>query len=347
MRELEIQLKDNHYKIIIEDGLLSHLCFYIRQVYNNKKIFILTDDMVGNLYLDMVIKTLKTEYETDYVVIPHGEESKTIQTYACVCEQLINKGIKRNHLLIALGGGVVGDLCGFVAATLYRGIPYIGIPTSLLSQLDSSIGGKTGVDFAGKKNILGAFKQPSMVLIDPETLKTLDKREMNNGMGELIKHGAIGNRRLLRLLENKPEINEDIISESLSVKKRVVELDEFDVKERMTLNFGHTFGHAIELKYGYKHGEAVAVGMLMAIRMGMDLGITDSACYTAIERLLKLYQLPYDCYDYKAYLTDTFYDKKNIAGTINFIFLTHLGECMIYKLTETEIKEKFIYECND
>lgn len=347
MRELDIQLRDNRYKIIIEDGLLSHLCFYIRQIYKNNKVFILTDDTVGKLYLDKVLGELKAEYVADYVVISHGEESKTIQTYISVCEQLIEKGIKRNHLLIALGGGVVGDLCGFVAATLYRGIPYIGIPTSLLSQLDSSIGGKTGIDFAGKKNILGAFKQPSMVLIDPETLKTLDKREMNNGMGELIKHGAIGNRRLLELLAGKPEMNENIIFESLSVKKRVVELDEFDVKERMTLNFGHTFGHAIELKYGYKHGEAVAVGMMMAIQMGIDLGVTDLNCYSEIEKLLKLYQLPSERYNYKEYLKDTFYDKKNIAGTINFIFLTHLGECMIYKLTETEIKEKFMYECND
>lgn len=342
MRELEIQLRNTSYNIIIEDGLLSHLCFYIRQIYKNKKIFIMTDNHVGSLYLERVMEELRKSYELDYVVIPQGEESKTIEVYGRVCAELIDKGIKRNHLLLALGGGVVGDLCGFVAATLYRGIPYIGVPTSLLSQMDSSIGGKTGIDFAGRKNILGAFKQPQMVLIDPKTLDTLDEREMNNGMGELIKHGAIGNANLLNMLKSKPAITEDIIYESLMVKKRVVELDEFDVKERMTLNFGHTFGHAIELKYGYKHGEAVAVGMLMAIQMGIDLGITDKTCFREIENILKLYHLPCKAYDYKEYLDDVFYDKKNIAGTINFIFLTRLGECMIYPLTEAEIKERFL-----
>ena len=173
--------------------MLNHLSDYIKDVYNKKKIFILTDDIVKDLYLDKVINSLSNDYDVDYVAIPNGEASKNISTYAYACEELINKGIKRNHLLLALGGGVIGDLCGFVAATLYRGIPYIGIPTTLLSQMDSSIGGKTGIDFAGRKNILGAFKQPSMVLIDPETLNTLDEREFNNGMGELIKHGAIGN----------------------------------------------------------------------------------------------------------------------------------------------------------
>ena len=208
--------------------------------------------------------------------------------------------------------------------------------------MDSSIGGKTGIDFANRKNIIGAFKQPSMVLIDPKTLQTLDEREFNNGMGELIKHGAIGNYKLLEMLKDKPNIDENIIYESLTVKRKVVEIDEFDLKERMTLNFGHTFGHAIELKYGYKHGEAVAIGMLMAIEMGVDLKVTDKSCYDAIKNILEKYNLPCTYYDYKEYLADVFYDKKNIAGTINFIFLTKLGECVIYKLTEDEIKERFL-----
>ena len=342
MRELNINLKNTSYKIIIEDGLLNNISKYIKEVYKNKKIFILTDDNVEKLYLNTVISSLKNDFDVDYVVIPHGEESKCLSTYAYVCEELIKKDIRRNHLLLALGGGVIGDLTGFVAATLYRGIPYIGIPTSLLSQMDSSIGGKTGIDFYNRKNILGAFKQPSMVLIDPKTLDTLDEIEFNNGMGELIKHGAIGNKNLLMSLLNKPKINEDIIYESLTVKKAVVEIDEFDLKERMTLNFGHTFGHAIELKYGYKHGEAVAIGMLMAIKMGVDLGVTDNECYGVIKNILELYNLPTVEYNYKDYLTDVFYDKKNIAGTINFIFIPKLGEWTIYKITEAEIKEKLL-----
>lgn len=342
MRQLEIRLKNNSYNILIEDDLLCHLSFYIKNIYKNKKIFIITDDIVKDLYLCKVINSLENDYEIDYVVIPNGEQSKSLAQYANVCEELINKGIKRNHLLIALGGGVVGDLCGFVAATLYRGLSYVGIPTTLLSQMDSSIGGKTGIDFNGRKNILGAFKQPSMVLIDPKVLNTLDEREFNNGMGELIKHAAIGNRNLVDMLKKKPAITEDVIYESLIVKKRVVEIDEFDLKERMTLNFGHTFGHALELKYGYKHGEAVAIGMLLAIRMGIDLNITKDNCYNEILELLKLYNLPTDYYDYKEYLNDVFYDKKNLAGTINFIFIKELGESLIYKITEEEIKERFL-----
>ena len=195
MKTLNINLKYTSYKIVIENGLLDKLSLYIKEVYSNKKIFIITDDVVEKLYLNKVISSL-ADFDLDYVVIPHGEMSKTIEKYAYICEELINKGVKRNHMLLALGGGVIGDLTGFVAATLYRGISYIGIPTSLLSQMDSSIGGKTGIDFAGRKNILGAFKQPSLVLIDPNTLDTLDPKEFNNGMGELIKHGAIGNIKL-------------------------------------------------------------------------------------------------------------------------------------------------------
>ncbi len=342
MRELKINLTHTSYNIIISKGLLHDVASHIKEVYNNKKVYIITDDNVSKLYLDKVIKSLEKDYIVDYVVVAHGEGSKTIGVYADVCEALINKGIKRNNLLIALGGGVIGDLCGFVASSLYRGLPYVGIPTSLLAQMDSSIGGKTGIDFAGKKNILGAFKQPSMVLIDPNTLNTLDSREFNNGMGELIKHGAIGNKKLLMMLKDKPEINEDIIYESLTVKKRVVELDEFDQGERMTLNFGHTFGHAIELKYGYKHGEAVAIGMLMALNMGIDLGVTDKSCFKEIEDILKLYNLPVDKFDYKEYINDIFYDKKNLAGVINFIFLTELGKCVIYKLSEDKLKEMYL-----
>ena len=342
MKELKIELKNNPYKIIIEENLLdNNLCKYIKEVYQYKKIYIITDDCVEKLYLKKVIDNLKNDFELDYVVIPHGEESKCIEQYIYVCQELIKKDIRRNNLLIALGGGVIGDLTGFVASSLYRGIPYVGIPTSLLSQLDSSIGGKTGIDFYGRKNILGAFKQPKLVLIDPKTHDTLDKRVFNNGMGELIKHGVIGNKSLLDLLENKPKINEEIIYESLKVKKRVVEIDEFDTGERMTLNFGHTFGHIIELKYGYKHGEAVAVGMLMALRMGIDLGITPKEAYDTVYDILKKYELPLDYYDYKEYLHDTIFDKKNLAGTVNFILIPKLGQCMIYKLSENDLKEKF------
>ena len=338
MRQLKISLKDNSYDIFIENGIISKANEYIKEVYKNKKVYIITDSNVEKLYLNQVIEVLKNDFIVDYVVIPAGEESKCLNVYASVIDSLLEKNIRRNELLIALGGGVIGDLVGFISATLYRGLPYVSIPTSLLSQMDSSIGGKTGIDFYDRKNIIGCFKQPSLVLIDPLTHKTLEKREFNNGMGELIKHAIIGNDHLFNLLLNQSIIDENIIYESLSVKKRVVELDPFDQGERMLLNFGHTFGHAIELKMNLKHGEAVAVGMLMAIEFGVDLGLTDSDIYGKVKQVLDLYDLPSYEVEYKEYLKETLYDKKNLAGIVNFILVDKIGHAFIHKIKEDELK---------
>ena len=338
MRQLKISLKDNSYDIFIENGIISKANEYIKEVYKNKKVYIITDSNVEKLYLNQVIEVLKNDFIVDYVVIPAGEESKCLNVYASVIDSLLEKNIRRNELLIALGGGVIGDLVGFISATLYRGLPYVSIPTSLLSQMDSSIGGKTGIDFYDRKNIIGCFKQPSLVLIDPLTHKTLDKREFNNGMGELIKHAIIGNDHLFNLLLNQSIIDENIIYESLSVKKRVVELDPFDQGERMLLNFGHTFGHAIELKMNLKHGEAVAVGMLMAIKFGVDLGLTDSDIYSKVKQVLDLYDLPSYEVEYKEYLKEALYDKKNLAGIVNFILVDKIGHAFIHKIKEDELK---------
>ncbi len=275
----------------------------------------------------------------DYIILPHGEQAKSIEVYASTVTKLLDKNIRRNELLLALGGGVIGDLTGFIAATLYRGIPYVGVPTTLLSQMDSSIGGKTGIDFYNRKNILGSFKQPELVLIDPKTLATLSKEEFSNGMGELIKHAVIGNPELFLMLKDKPEIGEAIIYESLTVKKRVVELDEFDQKERMLLNFGHTFGHSIELEQGLKHGQAVALGMLMAIQMGIDLGLTDPTTYARVRHLLNLYDLPITKLNYRDYIDNIVFDKKNLAGILQFVFINDIGEAFLFPLSESKIKE--------
>ena len=338
MRQLKINLKDDSYDIFIENGLIDKASEYIKNVYKNKKVYIITDSNVEKLYLNQVMKSLEKDFIVDYVVIPAGEESKCLSVYSNVIEELIKKDIRRNELLLALGGGVIGDLVGFIASTLYRGLPYVSIPTSLLSQMDSSIGGKTGIDFYNRKNIIGCFKQPSLVLIDPLTHKTLEKREFNNGMGELIKHAVIGNNVLFNKLLNKAIIDEDIIYESLSVKKRVVEVDPFDQGMRMLLNFGHTFGHSIELKMNLKHGEAVAVGMLMAIKFGIDLGLTDSLIYDQVKEVLDLYELPSYEVNYKEYLSETMYDKKNLAGTINFVLVNKIGEAFIHKVKEDDLK---------
>lgn len=339
MKRVKIQLEKNSYDIIIEKDILSRLSFFIAEIYKNKKIYIITDDQVAEFYLQKVRTILEEKFIVEDVIVPHGESSKSIETYCSVVKQLLNKNIRRNELLLALGGGVIGDLTGFVAATLYRGLPYMSIPTSLLSQMDSSIGGKTGIDFDERKNIIGCFKQPKLVLIDPNTLNTLPVEEFKNGMGELIKHAIIGNPKLFQMLLSKPDIDEEIIFESLTVKKHLVEADEFDQGERMLLNFGHTFGHAIELKYNLKHGHAVALGMLMAIHFGIDLGITNKEVYSKVLTILNLYEISYQEYNYKAYVKDIVYDKKNIAGVIQFALLRDIGKAFLYPVEESKLKE--------
>ena len=339
MKTIDLNLKNNGYKVYIEEGILDKALDYISAVYNNKKVYIITDDLVSTFYLEKLENILKEKYIVHSIIIKNGEASKCFDSYVDVCKKLIELDIRRNELLIALGGGVVGDLCGFVASTIYRGVPYVQIPTSLLAQMDSSIGGKCGIDFYDRKNIIGAFKQPELVLIDPKTLDTLSDREFSNGMAELIKHSIIGNNALYEKLLTKPKIDEEIIYESLKVKAKVVMEDEFDTGNRMILNFGHTFGHIIELEYGYKHGEAVAIGMLMALRLGIDLNITPKSLYEDTYKILSLYNLPTECYDYKKYLEKTIYDKKNLAGVVNFILIDKLGSCIIYKIDENKLKD--------
>lgn len=339
MKIIDMNLKNNPYKVYIEAGILNNCKKYINEVYHNKKVYIITDTNVSKLYLDIVVKELEKDYIVHSIVVPAGEQSKSFDTYVNVMSQLFDLEIRRNELLIALGGGVIGDLTGFVASTIYRGIPYVGIPTSLLAQMDSSIGGKTGIDFYGRKNVVGAFKQPLTVLIDPNTLSTLPEIEFANGMGELIKHGIIGNKKLFELLKNKPNIDEEIIFESLSVKQKVVLEDEFDQGNRMILNFGHTFGHIIELEEGYKHGQAVGLGMLMALKFGIDLNITPANIYNEVKDILEYYNLPTKEYNYKKYLFKTIYDKKNLAGVVSFILISKIGETIIYKLDEEKLKE--------
>jgi len=339
MKIIDMNLKNNPYKVYIEDGILLNSKKYIKEVYHNKKIYIITDTNVSKLYLEELENILKDEFIVKSIIVEAGEKSKSFETYVNVLEQLFKLDIRRNELLIALGGGVIGDLTGFIASSIYRGIPYIGIPTSLLAQMDSSIGGKTGIDFYGRKNVVGAFKQPLAVLIDPKTLDTLDKREFSNGMGELIKHGLIGNKDLFDKLKKHPKIDENIIFESLKVKQKVVLEDEFDQGNRMILNFGHTFGHIIELEEGYKHGEAVAIGMLMAIKFGIDLNITNKDIYKDVVDILNGYNLPTKEYDYKKYLSKTIYDKKNLAGVVSFILIKEVGKTCIYKVDEEKLKE--------
>lgn len=325
------------YNIIVSNNITEYIDEEIQKVYKNKNIYIITDERVGKLYLNMVSESLKS-YNVKSIVIEGYEASKSLTTYSYLCEELINLGATRGELLVALGGGVIGDLVGFVAATLYRGMPFVQIPTSLLAQVDSSIGGKTGIDFIGHKNILGAFNQPKSVLIDPLFLKTLPIRELKNGYAEMIKHAFISSPKLLSTLaESRLNVTEEIIYENLLIKKAHVIDDEFDNGKRMKLNFGHTFGHIIELRYNLLHGEAVIDGMICAIDYSIDLGLISKDVKVQLVNLYNKLELEYHSYDYHDFLQDVQYDKKNIAETINFILLEDIGKAIIYPVKVGEL----------
>ena len=322
------------YYIDIEEGLFNNLEQEIKKVYDGHHLYVITDSNVAAIYLDKMIEMLPN-YEVMSVVIPDGEESKSFDTYQSVLKQLLDLEISRKEMLVALGGGVVGDLTGFVAATLFRGLPFIQIPTTLISMVDSSIGGKTAIDFLGHKNLVGAFNQPELVVIDPLFLKTLPIKELKAGYGEVIKHALIRSEELFKKLEglnDVAEINSNILLDNILIKKEVVERDEFDNNERMILNFGHTFGHIIEMNYGYNHGEAVLSGMLCALDMGETFKIGNPDLKQRILNLYKKLELNYLEINYLELLPDVSFDKKNIKGKINFILLPRIARPLIYPL---------------
>lgn len=325
------------YQIVIKDNLLSEIDSFVKEVYNNKNVYIITDERVGSFYLEKVTEALSS-FNVQKIVIKGYEEAKSLETYGHICNELINLGATRGEMLIALGGGVIGDLVGFVASTLYRGMDFIQIPTSLLAQVDSSIGGKTGIDFNGHKNIIGNFKQPKLVLIDPTVLKTLPLKELKNGFGEVVKHALIASKDLYELLLiNKLDVTEEVIYHNLMIKRSFVLNDEFDKGERMKLNFGHTFGHIIELLYHKLHGEAVIDGMLCAVNFAIDCGVLDKEVKDRLLHLYKELELEYTEYDYKTFYSDIKFDKKNIAKTISLILINEIGNAILYPVREDEL----------
>lgn len=335
---IEINLKT--YQIEIEENLIEKLSSKIKKIYTHQKLFIITDEKVDQLYHQKMVDILK-DFDLSWSVIKPGEASKSLEIYQKTISDLIDKGIKRNHLIIALGGGVVGDLAGFIAATLYRGLPYIQIPTTLLAQVDSSIGGKTGIDLKEGKNLIGAFYDPKYVLIDPTFLQTLEPKEYANGIAEMLKAGLIGNPDLYEHIKNKQVVTSKEIAMAIEVKKEVVDIDPYDQKERMFLNFGHTFGHAIEKKHHYetyKHGEAISYGMLMALEIGIKKKLTPPFLYDEVKNILISYNLIEEPVLKKENYMDLIYhDKKNIAGNLNFIAITKIGKPLIFTLKEADI----------
>lgn len=337
--KLTVNLGKNSYPIFIENGIIQRTGEHISQIFNGQKIMVISDDHVFPLYGQKIMDSLK-DYECFSLVLPHGEPTKNFQSLPKIYEALLDAKLTRSDLVIALGGGVIGDLAGFAAASYLRGIKLVQIPTSLLAQVDSSVGGKVAVDLPQGKNLVGAFFQPKMVLIDPEVLDTLPEHFIKDGMGEVIKYGCIKDARLFEKLcahssfeDLKPELPE-IIARCVDIKRIVVEADQFDTGERMLLNFGHTLAHTIEQYYNYEresHGEAVGIGMYQITLMAEKKGLTASGCAEQIKKALEIYGLPSSCGLPVADLTKAItLDKKNLNGHLNVVLLKEPGDSYVY-----------------
>jgi len=348
MTSLRVNIPNREYDILIGGGLLSNAGELIPNF--SEKIIIITDSNVAPLYADKLAASLRARV----ITVPPGEESKSISTLQTVYCQLLDYNITRSGLIIALGGGVVGDLAGYAASTLLRGIPYVQIPTTLLAQVDSSVGGKVAVNLPQGKNLVGTFYQPKLVIIDTDCLRTLPAREFACGMAEVIKYGAIADRNLFDLLLTNDIVGRGapaaplphVIRTCCGIKRAIVEEDEFDTGRRMLLNFGHTFGHAIEKHYfkkslqsgqspadAVRHGEAVAIGMVMACEFGERTGVTPAGTADVMREILQKYNLPVqaDVAEEELYTAMKF-DKKMDGDTLNLILLESIGTAVIKKV---------------
>lgn len=349
-KNLFVDLKENSYNILIEKGLLNKLGEELKNIYFGEKIFIITDENVDKYYGSKVKDELdKIGYKTRKMVLAPGEKTKSFSTLPSIYNELLDFKLTRKELIITLGGGVIGDLGGFVASTFLRGVSFIQIPTSLLAQVDSSVGGKVAVDLEKGKNLVGSFYQPKAVFIDPDVLNTLPEKFYKDGMAEVIKYGCIKDRDffyMLKSLKSREEVMnniEDILYKCCYIKKSVVERDEKDLGERMLLNFGHTLGHAIEKYYnftGYSHGEAVAIGMYNISLKSEDEGITEKGVAEKIKEILINYDLPYkvDIKDNNKIIDTISLDKKNIGNVLKVILLKSIGESIIYDTTSDFFK---------
>ena len=327
--------------ILIQTGLLAHAGQTILEIFSPSRVHIVTDSAVAPLYLGQLEGQLSLP--VSHTVIPSGEAHKCLSTVEAIYHDMLSAGMTRKDLIIALGGGVVGDIAGFAAATFLRGVALCQIPTTLLAQVDSSVGGKTGVDLAEGKNLVGAFYQPRLVLIDPAVLSTLPDNIFADGMAEVIKYGYIANQDILGMV-SQPDYRqhiEHIIYECVKVKRDVVAIDERDTGLRMILNFGHTIGHAAEKLGGYAdltHGQAVAIGMVAAMRLGALLGNEDLTA--PLMSLLTHIGLPTELtYDREAVFQALLSDKKKFGATVNFVLVRAPGRAEITPIEADRLHE--------
>ena len=333
------------YDVTIGSGILSDVGEMIKNIKKVCRAVIVTDSNVDGLYSDTVKKSLeKAGFTVEKYVFPAGEKSKNAETFIDILEFLASKNITRSDLAVALGGGVVGDITGFAASCYLRGIDFVQIPTTLLSAVDSSVGGKTAIDLKAGKNLAGAFYQPIAVICDTDTFGTLPEKEIACGYAEVIKYGVLFSKDFFdSLVKKELDINE-IVEKSVIFKRDIVEKDEFDKGERMLLNLGHTAAHGIEKVSGYTvtHGEAVAVGMVIAVKISENLGLCREGLSEKIKNALSLYNLPsgYDISSKELYEA-SLSDKKRSGGNITLVLPEKIGECTLYETNVEKVLSLF------
>lgn len=342
MRSVTVNAPSGQYEVKIGAGLLPSLGAELRACTRAKRCAVISGENVFPLYGDTVLMSLRSAgFETVHLVLPAGEATKNLHYYGEILSFLAENRFTRTDCVVALGGGVTGDLAGFAAATYQRGIFYVQVPTTLLAAVDSSVGGKTAIDLPEGKNQVGAFYQPALVLCDTDTLKTLPERELMAGYAEVIKYAVLGDKTLFETLQTRDHDLPAVIETCVKHKAEIVAEDERDTGLRRLLNLGHTFGHAVESRSGYTllHGEAVSVGMVMICRAACARSLMPKEDCRAVEVLLRSYDLPTET-DYTAdELYDTLLlDKKFSGGRLHLIVPREIGRCDILPVTPDELR---------
>ncbi|MDR0752428.1 MAG: 3-dehydroquinate synthase [Christensenellaceae bacterium] len=343
MESIIVDTPSLKYSVFLAPGILKSASKYIKEIATTSKLAVITDSNVCSLYANKLVKSLnKAGFNTILYTISGGEDCKSIKEYESLLNFLADNNFSRHDSLIALGGGVVGDLTGFVASTFKRGLKFIQIPTSLLAVIDSSVGGKTGINLASGKNFVGAFYQPSLVLADMDTLKTLPSLEISNGLGELIKYGVLCGTELFDKITLSSPFDSSILIKCIEYKAQIVAADEKEGDTRMLLNLGHTFAHAIEKlsNYTIPHGSAVGTGISIIAKACNNHSMLSNSDYEKIITLLNTFGFPLASkFHMKELLEATIGDKKNCENKVSFVAINQIGKCSIVRCTPLEFRE--------
>lgn len=356
MQQIQVDLGERSYPIYIGQNLLTKNSGIWSRFLQNKHILIVTNDTVAPLYLAQLSDAISQHGKVETIALPDGEQFKDLSHLNAIFTLALERNLARDCVMLALGGGVIGDMTGFAAACYQRGVDFIQIPTSLLAQVDSSVGGKTAVNHPLGKNMIGAFYQPKQVIIDTDCLQTLPKREFAAGMAEVIKYGIIWDAAFFKYLEQRVEQLKLLETESLTyiikrcceIKAEIVAQDETERGVRALLNLGHTFGHAIEAEMGYGswlHGEAVAAGIILAAKTSVSMGLMDESNLCRIKMLLKAFNLPVcapKSMDFDQFIKHMRRDKKVLSGQLRLVLPIRIGQADVFSQIDDNLLEQVI-----